>query len=308
MPPVNPGTEDIAQLYMAGRRDLYALRLLRFRFELRSRGIAWTQFKGFPFHGALGNALRSLDPAAYQVLYNAGGIGAPFVLTPPWDKQNHYPSDHHFLCDITLFGQTVSYMPVCCDAMREVGRSGIDKFRGKFDVEGVLNVTPGGCVPASATDKPCSVGANEIAAALSDIKAQYVSVRFVTPVRIKKDNVLLRRTPSFGELMEALLGRVRILGGAIGWQEREQILTAAQQVIRLSSDVAWYDQGFERYSARQHSIMKFGGLLGESLFQGNLAPFLPYLAQLEYLNLGGKTTFGLGKCLLAWPNGKFSIQ
>jgi CRISPR/Cas system endoribonuclease Cas6 (RAMP superfamily) len=41
--------------------------------------------------------------------------------------------------------------------------------------------------------------------------------------------------------------------------------------------------------------MKFGGLLGEIRFQGNLQPFIPYLQMGEWCHIGGKTSFGLGK-------------
>lgn len=280
------------------RCDLSALKLLRFRFMLRSHGIKWTRFKGFPFHGALGDALKTTDPLAYHGLYDAGGIGAPFVLTPPCDHQGNYPSGHKFLLEITLLGQAIPYMPACCDALCEVGRRGIDKSRGTFDVVEILSITPCGTVPVSLQDEHNPVNADEIAAPWRGASAQYVSLRFVTPVRIKKDNVFLRRTPSFRELMEALLARIRLFGGVIGRDEREKILAEAERVFPVSGDIEWVDRGFERYSASQRNTMKFGGLLGEIMFRGELAPFMPYLAQLEYLNLGGKTTFGLGKCLL----------
>lgn len=296
--PNNQGRTVLLQSSTEVGSDLSALKLLRLRFVLRSRGIEWTQFKGFTFHGALGNALKKLDPSAYQGLYDAGGVGSPFVLTPPCDHQRSYPSGHKFLLEITLFGLAISYRLACCEALQEVGRLGIDKFRGKFDVVEVLSVNPCGIVPLSSLDKPNPINAGEIAAASQGVQAQYVGLRFVTPIRIKKDNIFLRRMPSFRELMEALLGRIRIFGGIVGREERERLLAGAEHILTVSGDMEWVDRGFERYSARQHGTMKFGGLLGEVVYRGDLSPFLPYLAQLEYLNLGGKTTFGLGKCLL----------
>ncbi len=41
--------------------------------------------------------------------------------------------------------------------------------------------------------------------------------------------------------------------------------------------------------------MKFGGLLGSISYEGDLAPFMPYLALGEWLHVGGKTSFGLGR-------------
>jgi len=41
--------------------------------------------------------------------------------------------------------------------------------------------------------------------------------------------------------------------------------------------------------------MKFGGLLGTITYAGDLEPFIPYLALGEWIHIGGKTSFGLGK-------------
>lgn len=297
--PNNQGRTVLLQSSTEVGSDLSALKLLRLRFVLRSRGIEWTQFKGFTFHGALGNALKKLDPSAYQGLYDAGGVGSPFVLTPPCDHQRSYPSGHKFLLEITLFGLAISYRLACCEALQEVGRLGIDKFRGKFDVVEILSVNPCGIVPLSSLDKPNPINAGEIAAASQGVEAQYVELNFVTPIRIKKDNIFMRHKPSFHELMKSLIHRIGILGGFVGEEEKIRLLAGAENVHAMSSNVAWVDDGYERYSARQKKTMLFGGLLGKSAYQGALTLFLPYLAQLEYLNLGGKTSFGLGRCILS---------
>ena len=50
-----------------------------------------------------------------------------------------------------------------------------------------------------------------------------------------------------------------------------------------------------RYSARQKSLMKLGGLRGDITFRGDLGPFIPYLSIGEMVNAGQGTSFGLGR-------------
>jgi CRISPR/Cas system endoribonuclease Cas6 (RAMP superfamily) len=40
--------------------------------------------------------------------------------------------------------------------------------------------------------------------------------------------------------------------------------------------------------------MSFGGLLGETVYTGELSPFVPWLALGQWVGVGGKTSFGLG--------------
>ena len=40
--------------------------------------------------------------------------------------------------------------------------------------------------------------------------------------------------------------------------------------------------------------MPFGGLLGETVYRGELAPFIPWLTLGQWIGVGGKTSFGLG--------------
>ncbi|MCI5167907.1 MAG: CRISPR system precrRNA processing endoribonuclease RAMP protein Cas6, partial [Candidatus Electrothrix sp. GM3_4] len=65
-------------------------------------------------------------------------------------------------------------------------------------------------------------------------------------------------------------------------------------------DACWRE--LPRFSGRQQQWMKFGGLLGSVSWQGRVEdfrPFLPYLAIGEWIHVGGKSSFGLGKYVVA---------
>ena len=59
-----------------------------------------------------------------------------------------------------------------------------------------------------------------------------------------------------------------------------------------SQNVNWSD--WERYSGRQETRMKLGGLVGEVTYKGEVDLFLPYLHLGEYVHVGKQSTFGNG--------------
>jgi CRISPR/Cas system endoribonuclease Cas6 (RAMP superfamily) len=74
------------------------------------------------------------------------------------------------------------------------------------------------------------------------------------------------------------------------------LLRDAEEIKITNENLCWYD--WERYSARQKDLMKFGGLKGEITFTGNLNPFMPYLSLAEMVNVGQETSFGLGRIII----------
>ncbi|MFL6260778.1 MAG: CRISPR system precrRNA processing endoribonuclease RAMP protein Cas6 [Thermoanaerobaculia bacterium] len=56
---------------------------------------------------------------------------------------------------------------------------------------------------------------------------------------------------------------------------------------------------WERWSQRQNTAMKLGGLVGTLTLEGDLAPFAPLLRAAEILHAGKGAVFGLGKIEVA---------
>ena len=119
-----------------------------------------------------------------------------------------------------------------------------------------------------------------------------------TRLRLKADNQLLRTAPPFGLLLNRLLGRINALatlynnGIAITPEEKQHLLNLAETVQIEHSTLHWQD--WQRHSQRTQSTMPFGGLLGETVYRGELAPFMPWLTLGQWVGVGGKTSFGLG--------------
>ena len=68
------------------------------------------------------------------------------------------------------------------------------------------------------------------------------------------------------------------------------LIERAQTVVTVKQDFRWYD--WERYSTRQRSRLKMGGVIGEAYYHGALAN---YEWILKLVHVGKGVTFGFGK-------------
>ncbi len=120
--------------------------------------------------------------------------------------------------------------------------------------------------------------------------------RFLTRLELKEKS----RYPDirFGVLFRALLRRITTLahlhcGIDCSGIDFAGLSHAADEIRTVSSNLSY--EYAERYSNRQKRRMPFGGLIGDITFEGDLAPFLPFIRLGEWVNVGKKTTFGLGR-------------
>jgi hypothetical protein len=122
-----------------------------------------------------------------------------------------------------------------------------------------------------------------------------VLVRFLTPTEIKGEGGLVER-PDFGTLFARVRDRLctlRALYGpgplavdfrALGEQART-VRLARSRLERVA---------LERRSSRTGQTHPLGGFTGEALYEGDLAPFLPWLRAAEFAGVGRQTVWGKG--------------
>jgi CRISPR/Cas system endoribonuclease Cas6 (RAMP superfamily) len=123
-----------------------------------------------------------------------------------------------------------------------------------------------------------------------------VRVTFVTQTRLKHAGSFARR-PDFQVLFRRLLGRLSALarfhdGGPLDVDFRGLIEAAG--AVRLARDETRWTR-WARYSARQDRRMEWEGLVGGAVYEGDFAPFWPYLVFGQWTHVGSATTFGLGR-------------
>lgn len=290
--------------------ELDNLKLLRCRFVLRSLGIRWSTFKGFSLHGMLGRILLERSPDIHHLLLGEEhAVGRPFVLAPPPGDEMYYAPGREFAVEMTFFGAAAKGLLYCLAALEEIGHTGIDKERGRFELVRACAVAGQSWVTFYTRESgvlqwPQMSGARGLLPATGAQPVGCARLHFVTPLRLKVDNRFHSHAPAFGLLIGRMLNRFNMLYGLdtkarLISIERERILLEQAEEIELVEDrMQWRDQGYQRYSARQKTAMTFGGLVGEVEYRGNLAPYLPWLALAEYTHLGSQTTFGMGKFML----------
>ncbi len=71
-------------------------------------------------------------------------------------------------------------------------------------------------------------------------------------------------------------------------------LARQAEAVRL---VDWHGdwREWDRYSALQDCSMTFGGVVGTTVYEGDVAEFLPYLVYGQAAHVGKQSTFGAGR-------------
>jgi hypothetical protein len=124
-----------------------------------------------------------------------------------------------------------------------------------------------------------------------------LALSFDSPLATRQGPHWLKHAPSMALVVARVVRRLE----ALSPQRREEscwrgdaapwLGLAAQCPVERQS-LAWVD--WRRRSHRQQCSMTFGGLLGTVHYGGPAARLRPWLALAQALQLGARTTFGLG--------------
>jgi hypothetical protein len=226
----------------------------------------------------------------------------PFVIEPPLERKSIYKPDEQLSFELTLIGKAIDYYPYFIYTFDELGKTGIGKGRGKFELHEAA--TSDGCIYTSENKKLAHVNPDELSLILPDAydssqtsDNMTVKLTFITPTRISFDGHLTI-TLEFHMLIRTLIRRISLLyyfhcNGNLSEWNFKGIIEMAKQIKTKDSSLRWYD--WERYSARQDTRMKMGGFIGDITFEGDIEPFMPLIRAGEILHVGKGTSFGLGK-------------
>lgn len=124
-----------------------------------------------------------------------------------------------------------------------------------------------------------------------------VTIQLLTPLRLKRDGRhVAPKAFRFSDLFRNLLRRLSMLTYFHTDTPLEtdfKALVTQAETIAVRSELAWKD--LTRYSARQKTLMRLGGLVGRIDLEGqDLAPFWPYLWLGQWTHAGAGATMGLG--------------
>jgi CRISPR-associated endoribonuclease Cas6 len=229
------------------------------------------------------------------------------VILPPLERKTFYQPGETLTFGWTLIGRGADYLPYFIYAFERLGeRYGLGKGRGRFQVESVRWLAPGGepVVIYRGTEQTLqstfrSLHVQELAGPPAGEPGNSLTLRFLTPTRLVYGGALTD-SPDFHVLLRVLLRRLSNLAyfhcGTDLQLDFRGLIAAAEHIQTVASRLRWYD--WERYSSRQDVRMQMGGFLGRVTYAGNLQPFLPLLQLGAYVHVGKGTSFGLGKYVL----------
>ncbi len=309
--------------------QLRKLRFARFRMELEAcEALQLPPYKGATLRGAFGSTFKRVvcvrrdgqcagclvrAHCAYSYVFETPAADSeadlarhytfaphPFVMEPPEEARVAYGAGERLSLGLVLIGRAIDYLPYFIHALDEMGQRGLGHGRGKARLARVWTpaAMPAGetAIYAAAdaqlqTGSPVYHGPRQV-----PVTGGALRLRLATPTRLKDEG---RLTPGvdFPLLVRSLLRRTSELARIHcqapleldyrGWIER------ARTVRPLEAALHWHD--WERYSRRQETRMKMGGVVGRVAFAGDVEPFMPLVALGQDLHVGKGTSFGLGR-------------
>lgn len=298
---------------------------VRFLCRLQNNGV-FSAYKGSMLRGALGTSLRRAvcvvqksdcpqcllrSTCVFPRLFTAAsapkdGVAAPlpsppFCLEPPHDRQTNYAAGETFSFGLKLFSYATDYLPYFIHAFTLAGQRGMGRGtehgQGTFLVEEVLqdaasiyDARTGLLHDVVTRDLPLPAPCREDGNGL-------LRCRLVTPLRFKAEN-RLSATLDFTTLFRLILRRIKNLCALDGetfrlpQNEFSALFQAASNVTIVENALRWED--WSRYSSRQRTVMRLGGLTGRITYQGPVTMFREYLGFACRTHIGKQSSFGLG--------------
>jgi hypothetical protein len=280
--------------------------LYRFRLAPSETLFLPARNKGNVLRGALGGMLRELscDPACpgaarcprratcpyaqvfepapppgAPALSNYLAIPRPFVIRAPLEEKTRYEAGESLDFELVLAGRIVELLPWFQQSFERLAERGWGLNRAR-------------CVLGSA-------GQVEIARpeyAAPPPQTGEIAIRFLTPTHLVFGGQTVRH-PEFHHLFKRLRDRLNALStfycGAPLQLDFKGLGQRAEKVACVRRDLRWEER--QRRSSRTGMRHPIGGLLGECVFAGDLAEFLPLLWLGQYLHVGKHAAWGNGR-------------
>ncbi len=284
-------------------------------------------YSGNIFRGALGKSLRNIccplkrvscqecllfSGCVYAFLFESKvikqknrspNLPLPFILEPPFSGKERYAPLEDFRFSIILIEGGIRWLSYIIYSVIEMGKVGIGLNRkeggGRFEVKRVIKDKRVVYEDSSQgimvlPEEHGSLKIEDIAPPTPPMER--IRVDFLTPYRVKFRNSLITDF-DFSVLIRACLRRISSLeatycGGEPSLDYRG-LIARSREVEIVEEQKRWME--IRRFSFRQRSSMRLGGLVGHAIYRGELLPFYPLLKYCEIVHVGKQTTFGFGK-------------
>ncbi len=239
-------------------------------------------------------------------------VPTPYLLEP-WSEQYDTP-EGRFNLGLILFGKASADLHYTVRALRSAGATGLTAARVPLRLDKVqVETSVGVDMDAQPSWADCHQDASVIESAydhVAPVCPAAVRIRFVTPLRIRRDGRYVGPGHlNFPLFFTNLIRRISLLCHFFGQDiqtDFPSLLRAAERIETTASDVDWLD--LPRYSTKQRTSMRLGGIVGVMDVDGHeLAPFWPSLWFGQWTHVGKACSMGFGRYRLEsidcarWP-------
>ena len=204
---------------------------------------------------------------------------------------------YHF--DIILLGEATKMADSVIAACQQGQSLGLGPKRTRFSIISICSVLPTGLKAGVHQTRLSDWLQSSILSESPTIEPQVeIAIHCETPVRLKTDGKIFKQhIPSLEEWLNHVVRRWKKLSELWVLDNKELFEGLYQELPQLGdyeTNAHLYFEDWQRYSLKEKSHLPFGGLKGQISYFGDISVAIPWLVIGEQLQIGGKTTFGLG--------------
>ena len=237
-------------------------------------------------------------------------VPRPFVFRAPVENKTRFEPSEEFEFGLVLIGRALDHLPYFVLAYRELAAQGLGLNRANCELRRVREeLYPSGPGDAQGSlifdsvdqvfHSPHGVDVEkwmEDRMAAFSKPSKTIGIRFVTPTWIKSANQVIRK-PDFFHILKRLRDRINALSTFFGSGPLDVDFAGlgkrAEQVRTASCNVRWEERF--RTSSKTRQTHELSGFVGDSVYEGDLDEFLPWLLLGELVHLGKHTAWGMGQ-------------
>lgn len=247
-------------------------------------------------------------------------VPRPYTVEPPLGRTGQYAPGEAFSFSITLFARALSLFPYLIVAARRLEEEGIGRKlqdqgghwrAGRFRIQRILavnTITGERQIVLQAGEELVRVPAVPIRHQQVLVRAERLarrkslSLEFLTPTRLVENGRPLRR-PDFRPLMQRLVERLSSLWEEYGQSELPvdfaALMESASKIKLSECRTNWVE--LRGYSTRQAAPKYLDGFVGCATYEGDIAPFAPWLVWGEQTHVGKDAVKGCGLYRIVEP-------
>lgn len=276
----------------------FPLLRLEFTVQLQQDAIL-PAFGGSMVHGFLGHALRTVSEQAFQVCYSQqqNQQPKPYSVIPDPSAKKEWQAGEVYRFEIKLFGEAVHLSEMFVTAVQNWQTKGLGEQRTPYRLVQVQQRVGEKRMESLVTHSLAAHVQPEYFFYDEMSEVQRVGLGFTTPLRIKSSGQILSDVPSAHKFTPHIVRRFcQLLEHWVDVDPAMIHLSLSLTPPNLPIDEEQFTmlENWQRFSKKSQSSISFAGIKGQVNWQGELAAHIPWLALGEQLQIGGKTTFGLG--------------